>query len=144
MDKLNTFQTQRNFVFKPYEIFNAFADPHLLAKWWGPNGFSNAFEVFEFKKNGDWKFLMTGPDGSRFPNHCIFLEIDENKQIVIQHSNQPHFTLTISLTPNGDGTTLLWTQSFEDSNIAKAMEQIVIKANEENLDRLQLILSGVL
>jgi len=33
-------------------VFRAFADPVHLARWWGPNGFSSTFEVFEFRPDG--------------------------------------------------------------------------------------------
>lgn len=144
MNQPNTFQTQRNFSVKPSEIFEALSDPARLSKWWGPNGFTNTFEVFEFREGGNWQFLMNGPDGSSYPNQCVFLEVVENKKIVIQHINQPHFTLTIELSTNNGETQLLWTQEFEDSKIANAMKQIVTQANEENLDRLELNLNGKL
>jgi uncharacterized protein YndB with AHSA1/START domain len=144
MNKPNVFRTQRHFLFKPSEVFDAFSNSCRLSRWWGPNGFTNAFEIFEFIEGGNWKFIMTGPDGSSYPNQSIFLKIEQDKKIAIQHANQPHFTLTIDLIANNGGTQLLWTQEFEDPNVAKAMEQIVTRANEENLDRLGLNLNGKL
>jgi uncharacterized protein YndB with AHSA1/START domain len=42
-------QTQRILPYTPDEIYDAFADPARLAKWWGPDGFTNTFEIFEFR-----------------------------------------------------------------------------------------------
>jgi hypothetical protein len=62
-----TFRTERVLPYPPQQVFEAFARPELLARWWGPSGFTNTFEVFEFKPGGRWKFVMHGPDGSRHP-----------------------------------------------------------------------------
>ena len=30
-------------------VFGAISDPKQLALWWGPNGFTNTFEEFDFR-----------------------------------------------------------------------------------------------
>ena len=30
-------------------VFRAWTDPDLLARWWGPEGFTNSFQVFDLK-----------------------------------------------------------------------------------------------
>jgi uncharacterized protein YndB with AHSA1/START domain len=101
--------TSRLLPFTRAAVFAAFADARSLAAWWGPDGFGNTFEVFEFKADGRWKFVMHGPDGTNYPNENIFLEASPDK-IVIRHILQPLFTLTISLTDSGNHTLLHWSQ----------------------------------
>ena len=55
--------------------FEAFSDPKQLAKWWGPKGFTNTIEVFEFKPGGNWKLVMHSPSGADYPNESIFTEV---------------------------------------------------------------------
>lgn len=50
-----TMRTSRILLFSPTAVYAAFSSPELLAQWWGPEGFSNTFEVFEFKAGGQWK-----------------------------------------------------------------------------------------
>ena len=38
--------TERLLSATPHETFAAFQQPDLLARWWGPNGFTNTFETF--------------------------------------------------------------------------------------------------
>lgn len=52
-----TFKTSRTLPHAPAAVYAAFASPSLLAAWWGPQGFTNTFEVFEFRVGGtrvDW------------------------------------------------------------------------------------------
>ena len=133
---MNTFQTSRYVACTPRALFAAIRDPERLARWWGPEGFSNQFEVFEFRSGGRWVFDMIGPDGTRYANESVFFNIEENRQVVIDHTCAPLFRLTITLTPEGEGTRVHWLQVFEDAAFAQAMKHVVEPANEQNLDRL--------
>lgn len=134
-------QTNRMLPFTPAEIFAAFANAERLAAWWGPDGFSSSFEVFEFEKNGKWKFVMHGPDGKNYPNESVFDEVSPEK-IVIRHVNAPHFTLTVTLTAVGSQTELHWHQAFDDPRVAASIEHIIVPANEQNLNRLHASLAS--
>jgi uncharacterized protein YndB with AHSA1/START domain len=134
------FQTQRTLPYPPDEIYAAFAEPSRLAKWWGPAGFTNTFETFDFSVGGDWKFIMHGPDGTNYNNACVFRVLEPGKKIVIQHACPPYFTLSVSLIPEGAGTQILWVQAFDDSKVAAAVRHIVEPSNEQNLDRLHALL----
>jgi uncharacterized protein YndB with AHSA1/START domain len=132
--------TSRLLPFTRAAVFAAFADPNRLAAWWGPDGFSNTFEVFEFKATGRWKFVMHGPDGTSYPNENIFLEASPGK-IIIRHILQPLFTLTITLTDSGSNTMLHWSQAIDDPKVAASIWHIIEPANEQNLNRLHAVLS---
>lgn len=133
---MSTFTTTRHFTAPPATLFAAFATPERLARWWGPKGFTNRFHSFDFQLGGEWRFDMIGPDGTVYPNEARFDTIDPDRCVVIQHTCQPLFTLTITLDATDTGTLLHWQQVFADAAVAKAVAHIVEPANEENLDRL--------
>ena len=133
---MSIFKTQRQLYATPAAVFAAIADPARLVIWWGPEGFTNQFETFEFKVGGRWVFTMVGPDGQSYPNESVFAAIVADSQVVIRHSCQPFFTLTITLQANAEGTLVLWEQAFDDAAVAQAVRHIVEPANEQNLDRL--------
>lgn len=133
---MTTFATSRQFAMTPAAVFAAIKDPKRLAKWWGPNGFSNQFEVFEFQPGGQWIFTMTSAEGTVYPNESVFFSIETDRQVVIHHICQPRFTLTITLEPISGGTLVHWEQVFEDAALALSIRHIVEPANEQNLDRL--------
>lgn len=107
MTKERTLRTSRTLPFSPKEIYGAFASPDLLASWWGPEGFSNTFEVFEFFTGGRWRFVMHGPDGKNYLNESFFEELVPDSKIVIHHACPPNFKLTVELIPDREGTHLL-------------------------------------
>lgn len=138
-----TLQTQRILPYAPDEIYAAFSDPDCLATWWGPNDFTNTFEIFEFKIGGTWKFLMHGPDGHDYPNTCVFRNLAAGEKLVIEHISAPRFTLSVSLSPSEEGTQVVWVQAFDDPAVAEAVRHIAEPGNEQNLDRLHMHLRGV-
>lgn len=133
---MTAFSTTRYLAASPTEVFAAIKDPERLAKWWGPNGFVNRFEIFEFQPDGRWTFTMIGPNGTLYPNESVFTSIETDRQVVLRHVCPPYFQLTISLEPLAGGTQLCWDQEFDDVAVAQAVEHIVVPANEQNLDRL--------
>jgi len=137
-----TFRSHRVLPFPPQRVFEAFARPELLARWWGPVGFTNTFEVFEFRPGGRWKFVMHGPDGSHHPNESVFLKLDAPSTLVLQHVSRPHYVLTVTLAAHEAGTAVGWVQEFENSVVAARIRHIVEPANEQNIDRLQSVLSA--
>lgn len=122
-------------------VFAAFAQPDRLARWWGPSGFTNTFEHFDFVPGGRWVFVMHGPNGADYANESIFHEIEPDRRIVIEHVVMPWFRLTVTLTPREDGTHLSWVQEFESPEMAARMRPLGKTANEQNLDRLQALLA---
>jgi len=136
-----TFRTGRVLDHPPEQVFEAFAKPEVLARWWGPEGFTNTFETFEFEQGGRWKFVMHGPDGANYDNESMFGTVEPPSTLVIFHVSPPRFVLTVTLMAMGEGTALIWNQEFQDSAVAASVRHIVEPANEQNLDRLQAVLA---
>lgn len=132
-----SFQTSREIAAHPSSVFAAFEDSARLAIWWGPAGFTNTFEICEFKPGGKWSYVMHGPNGKHYPNESVFRDIEPSRKIVIHHVSQPRYLLTINLELTDSGGTLVrWEQDFENPKVASGIEHIVVPANEQNLDRL--------
>ena len=134
---MTTFNHSRDIPASPAQVFAAISTPERLARWWGPNGFTNTFSEFDFKTGGKWSLVMHGPDGANYPNDNVFGEIIPNQKVVVEHPMQPVFRLTIELVPSNTGTLVTWAQTFESDEVARQIEHIVVPANDENLQRLQ-------
>ncbi len=136
-----TLFTERRVDASPERIWQAFAEPGQLSRWWGPAGFANEFEQFDFREGGDWRFWMIGPDGQRYWNESRFVTLQSPHHLELAHVVAPLFTLTVTLAAESGGTRLAWRQRFETAALRRALEAICIPANEQNLDRLEAVLA---
>ncbi|MDF2652462.1 MAG: polyketide cyclase [Paenibacillus sp.] len=129
------------FIDAPREIvFRAWTTPELLAQWWGPKGFTNTFQEFDPRPGGHWKFIMHGPGGEDYPNECIFDEISSPERIVLRHvSPVHHFQITADFKEREGTTELTFCQRFDTVEEFEKLKEIVVPANEENLDRLAAV-----
>lgn len=141
-DPNSTLATERVIPATPAAVFAAFAQAELLARWWGPDGFTNTIEQFVFAPGGRWVFVLHGPDGTAYPNENIFREIVHDARIRIEHVVGHWFMLTVTLTARGDQTHLVWSQEFESPEEVARIRAIVEPANEQNLDRLQAVVAA--
>lgn len=133
---MHPFRTSRQIDAAPEQVFAAITDPARLARWWGPAGFTNTFNVCEITPGGRWSYVMHGPNGGNYPNESVFADVVPQSKVVVQHQSKPRYRLTITLAPSAGGTAVSWEQLFEDADVARRVEHIVVPANEQNLDRL--------
>lgn len=119
-------------------VFAAFRDPLALAAWWGPEGFSNTFQEFDFRPGGTWRYVMRAPDGAEASHESLFVDIVEPERIVVRHLRPVHeYEATIVLREEGGRTQLTWRMRFESAAECDRVRPFVAPANEQNLDRLQ-------
>ena len=125
-EAVTTFTTSREIPATVEEVFAAISRPERLSRWWGPAGFTNTFNVCEFQIGGCWSFVMHGPDGRKFPNENVFADIEPPGKVVIEHACEPRYCLTITLLPLGVRTIVCWSQQFDNSEVARRLEKIVV------------------
>jgi uncharacterized protein YndB with AHSA1/START domain len=124
-------------------MFHAWSTPELLARWWGPRGFTNTFHEFDLRPGGTWRFVMHGPDGVDYPNHSVFAEIVPRERIVLDHLSNPQFRVTATFEELEDRTRLTFRQRFKNKEDFDRVKAICVEANEQNFDRLAEVLAGL-
>ena len=122
-------------------VWEAWTNPEHIAKWWGPNGFTNTITTMDMKPGGEWILTMHGPDWKDYKNKSIFKEVIPQKKIVFDHI-APNFTATIEFEARGEQTHLTWYMLFET---AEQFIQVVktFKADDglkQNIDKLSAYL----
>ncbi|MBB6324824.1 uncharacterized protein YndB with AHSA1/START domain [Algoriphagus iocasae] len=123
-------------------VWEVWSKPEHISQWWGPSGFTNTIKTMEFKAEGDWIFIMHGPDGKNYPNHSIFKEIIPFKKIVFEHFN-PHFITTVLFEAKGDKTEMDWTVVLDSEEILQAVikNHNALEGLKQNGEKLQNYLS---
>mgnify|MGYP006206303015 FL=1 len=81
----------RDVNFNIETVFEAFANPAHLKNWWGPAGFTNTFNEFDFRVGGKWSFIMHGPEAGNYANECEFIKIEKPTLIAWKRQSQPLF-----------------------------------------------------
>ena len=82
-------------------VFAAWTDPHHVAQWWGPDGFTNTIDEMDVRPGGTWRFVMHGPDGTDYKNESIYDEVVKPERLVYNHISAPRFQMTATFEPAG-------------------------------------------
>jgi len=132
-------------------VWEVWTNPEHIAKWWGPNGFTNTIQSMDVKPGGEWNFIMHGPNKMDFPNRIIYSEVEKPKRLVYTHGDdagtpeqQFHVTVTFD---EQDGKTLLTMHSVFAS--AAVLKDLIEKAGaaeggKQTLNKLEEYLKAMI
>lgn len=66
-------------------VWQLWADPRLLERWWGPPGFPATFEQHDLTAGGTITYFMAGADGGdRFDGSWNVVEVEAPTRLVIE------------------------------------------------------------
>ncbi len=96
-------------------VFKAWTDEKLLAKWWGPKGFTNPVSELEPRPGGSINIVMEDAEGlikkgSRYPMTGTYQVVDEPSRLVYTSealmNGKPiiETTVTVTFEAQGDKT----------------------------------------
>lgn len=110
-----TFVVEREFPAPPDQVFSAWADPAVKAKWFGSPNPGNPNDVFEFRVGGrEYNASKVGEQEYAF--EARYYDIVPNQRIVYayeMHMDGQRISVsvaTVELTPRGSGTRLVVTE----------------------------------
>ena len=134
--------SSRVYAFARTDVFAAFADPALLALWWGPDGFTNVIHEFEFRPGGTWLLTMTASNGSDFLNRSTFGQIVVPERICFTHHDPLHvFDMEMQFdVVSVNASRLTWRMQMEPNDENIRLAKFIALANEQNFDRLEAVL----
>ncbi|MGE6741686.1 SRPBCC domain-containing protein [Allorhizobium pseudoryzae] len=137
-------ESSRVLAFARDDVFQAFADPALLALWWGPDGFTNEIHRFEFEPGGAWLITMTASNGTDFLNRSTFGEIVVPERITFTHHDPIHvFDMEMRFEVVSDSASrLTWVMRMEPNEDNTTLTKFIALANEQNFDRLERVLEA--
>jgi uncharacterized protein YndB with AHSA1/START domain len=119
-------------------VFRAWSEPEHLKNWWGPAGFTNTFNEFDFRVGGKWRFIMHGPDKGNYVNECEFIKIDKPSLIVWNRISKPIFQVVAEFEEVSTGRTkIVFKQIFNTAEECNKIKRFAVDKNEENFDRLE-------
>ncbi len=64
-------------------VWELWADPRLLERWWGPPEFATTVEHHDLTPGGRITHFMTSPDGEKFPAEWSVLAVEVPRRLVL-------------------------------------------------------------
>jgi len=130
----------------PVEIvYEAFANPLYLKKWWGPKGFTSTIHEFDLRPNGKWILTMHGPEKGNYENSSVFKTVVPNKLISWTRVSQPLFDMEVEFEQlNHSRSKISFRMIFSTVEECNKMKVFVEPKNQENFDRLERKLVEIL
>ena len=125
----------------PERVWQLWADPRQLERWWGPPGFPATFIEHEFVPGGAARYFMTSPEGEKNPAWMRFRRIEPHTSIELDEGfgevpdEAPPglpagMRMTARLEDAYGGTRMTITTQFSS---VEAMEQVLAMGMQEGL-----------
>jgi uncharacterized protein YndB with AHSA1/START domain len=135
-------------------VWQLWADPRQLERWWGPPTYPATVTSHDFRVGGRVEYHMTGPEGDQPRGYWEIVEAEPPHRLVFRdgfanadgtpNSDLPLNLARVTITELGAGRTRMSIESvFPD---AAAMEQILAMGMEQGLieavGQIEAILAG--
>ncbi len=124
----------------PERVWQLWADPRQLERWWGPPGYPATFTAHDFRVGGRSEYHMTGPEGPTPVGYWEVLELDPPRSMRIEDGFAADGTpndlpgpggMNVTLEPiEGGRTRMTIENTFPD---VSAMEQLLAMGMEQGL-----------
>jgi uncharacterized protein YndB with AHSA1/START domain len=122
------------------QVWQLWADPRQLERWWGPPTHPATFEEHDLSPGGTATYFMTGPDGQTYRGWWRVTSVEPPTSLAFTDgfadadgtpsAGMPTTAVTMRLTQHGDGTRMEL-RSVYDSR--EDMERVVEMGVEEGL-----------
>jgi uncharacterized protein YndB with AHSA1/START domain len=124
----------------PERVWQLWADPRQLERWWGPPLYPATFTRHDFRVGGRSEYFMTGPEGpTPFGGYWEILELDPPRSIRIEDGfageQAPDLPgpggMNVTILPIDGGRTRMTIEStFPD---VATMEQLLAMGQEQGI-----------
>lgn len=125
-------------------VYESFANPLHLQKWWGPEGFTNTIHEFDLRPDGKWILTMHGPEKGNYENSSIFRTVIPYRLIAWTRISQPIFDMEVEFEAiSSSKTKISFRMIFSSVEECEKIKKFALPKNEENFDRLERMLLNV-
>ena len=136
-----TMTASAEFDATPDRIWQLWADPRQLERWWGPPTYPATFTEHDLKPGSRVTYYMTGPGGDQPHGYWEIVEADAPRTIVFRdgfanddgqpNPDFPVSTVHVTIADIGGGRTRMSIETLFPN--PQAMEQLLAMGMEEGL-----------
>ncbi len=135
------------------QVWQLWADPRKLERWWGPPTWPATFEQFDFEPGGKISYYMTGPDGTKAGGWWIVDEVAPPSLFAFTDGfadaegnpvdNLPVTSARAELSTTASGTRMTLTSQFASLDQMKQQEEMgMVEGMTEAAGQMDAILAG--
>jgi uncharacterized protein YndB with AHSA1/START domain len=136
-----TMTVDSEFAATPERVWQLWADPRQLERWWGPPTYPATVTAHDLRVGGRVEYHMTGPEGDQPRGYWEIVEAEPPHRLVFRdgfaeadgrpNTDMPVNEVRVSIADIGDGQTRMSIESvFPDT---AAMEQLLAMGMDEGL-----------
>jgi uncharacterized protein YndB with AHSA1/START domain len=136
-----TMTLDAEFDASPDRVWQLWADPRQLERWWGPPTYPATVTAHDLREGGRVEYHMTGPEGDQPRGYWEVVEAEPPSRLVFRdgfadadgrpNTDMPMNDVRVSISAVGEGRTRMSIESvFPDT---AAMEQLLAMGMEEGL-----------
>jgi uncharacterized protein YndB with AHSA1/START domain len=121
-------------------LWDAYADPRQIEKFWGPPTWPATFTRHDMAVGGRSQYVMTGPDGEKSGGYWEFTRVDAPHAFEVldgfaqedgsPNTEMPSMRMLFTFEPTDNGSRLTTTTSF---NSLEQLEQLIEMGMEEGM-----------
>jgi uncharacterized protein YndB with AHSA1/START domain len=136
-----TMTIDAEFDASPERVWQLWADPRQLERWWGPPTYPATFTKHDLTAGSRVEYHMTGPEGDQPRGYWDIVEVNPPRSLVFRdgfanddgspNNDLPMTTARVTIDEVGAGRTRMSIESVFPS--AGAMEQVLAMGAEEGL-----------
>lgn len=121
-------------------VYDAFTQPHLLKRWFGPRGWKLTTCDIDLRVGGTWRFILTGPDGASLGMSGTWRELNPpyGSTHIERFDDYPGESVVTSVLTEANGGTLMTaTITYPSKEVRDLVLQSgMTKGAGESYDRL--------
>lgn len=136
-----TMVLEAEFEASPKRVWQLWADPRQLERWWGPPTYPATVTSHDLRPGGRVTYHMTGPEGDQPKGYWVIDEVESPHRLVFRdgfanddgtpNTDFPESIARVSILEIGGGKTRMAIESIFAST--EVMEQMLAMGMEEGL-----------
>ena len=136
-----TMTLDAEFEASPERVWELWADPRQLERWWGPPTYPATFTKHDLAPGSRVEYHMTGPEGDQPKGYWDIVEVDPPRRLLVhdgfrnddgtENTDLPGNEFEVTIAESGENRTRMSIESRFPSQ--EAMEQLLAMGMEQGL-----------
>ncbi|WP_263119206.1 SRPBCC domain-containing protein [Cellulomonas sp. RIT-PI-Y] len=137
----------------PERVWELWADPRQLERWWGPPTWPATFTELDLRPGGRASYYMTGPEGEKAGGWWEFVTVDAPRTLHFDDgfadedgrpsTEMPVTRAEVAIEPVADGTRMTIVSRFADAEQMRQLTDMgMVEGMSEALGQIDHLLTG--